>query len=98
MHHLPFLRSFQSAAALAVCALGCSLAGTPNVHVNQLGYLPQSLKLGVAQSSATAPLDWQVVDAAGSVVASGKTQLEGHDEDSGDDVHLADFSELTRPG
>ena len=85
-------------AALATCALGCSLAGTPNVRVNQLGYLPRSLKLGVAQNSASAALDWQVVDAAGSVVARGKTQVEGHDEDSGDDVHLADFSELTRPG
>jgi endoglucanase len=99
MFHLPFLRSLRTvSAALAVCALGCSLAGTPNVRVNQLGYLPQSPKLGVAQSSATSPLDWQVVDAAGSVVASGKTQIEGHDEDSGDDLHLADFSELTRPG
>jgi endoglucanase len=87
-----------AAFALAALAGGCSLAGTPSVMVNQLGYLPRSAKIGIAESSATSPLDWQVVNAAGQVVASGKTHVGGPDQDSGDELHQVDFSAVTAPG
>jgi len=74
------------------------MAGTPSVAVNQHGYLPHSVKIGVARSSANAPLDWRVIDADGSPVASGKTEVGGSDEESGDAVHRADFSSLTGRG
>ncbi len=66
--------------------------------VNQLGYLPRSSKIGIAESSDTTPLDWQVVNATGQVVASGKTHVGGPDKDSGNEVHQADFSAVTVPG
>jgi endoglucanase len=87
--------SLVSAAGLL---FGCSLSGTPNVKVNQLGYLPRSTKIGIVASNASEPLDWRVTDAGGSVIASGKTQVGGIDEESGDDVHQADFSSVTQPG
>jgi endoglucanase len=86
------------ALAAATLAAGCSLAGTPSVRVNQLGYLPRSAKIGVAESGDETPLDWQVLDAGGKVVAHGKTEVKGQDKDSGDEVHLADFSGFTTPG
>ena len=90
------LRVALGASASLLCA--CSLAGTPSVKVNQLGYLPSATKIGIVTSSAKQPLDWRVIDVNGAVVASGKTQVSGNDEDSGDDVHQADFSSVTRPG
>jgi len=81
-----------------VAGLACSLAGKPSVSVNQLGYLPHSIKVGVAQSAANTPLEWHVVDASDDSVASGKTQVGGSDEDSGAMLHRADFSALTAPG
>jgi endoglucanase len=92
-------RSFLlSLALLTALGAGCSLAGTPSVRVNQLGYLPRSAKVGVVQSGDAAPLDWQVLDADGKLVAHGKTEVQGPDKDSGDEVHLADFSGLSTPG
>jgi endoglucanase len=87
-----------STVGAAGLLLGCSLSGTPSVKVNQLGYLPRSTKIAIVESSAREPLDWRVTDAAGSVVASGKTHVGGNDKDSGDDVHQADFSGVARPG
>jgi endoglucanase len=78
--------------------VGCSLAGLPSVKVNQLGYLPHSAKVGIVESADRSPLDWQVIDAGGAVVATGKTQVGGSDEDSGDELHRADFSEVTQSG
>jgi endoglucanase len=91
---------FLAPLALVTAGLGagCSLAGTPSVRVNQLGYLPRSVKIGVAESGEKTPLDWQVLDAGGNVVSHGKTEVRGEDKDSGDEVHLADFSGLTTPG
>jgi endoglucanase len=93
----PLSRLFLAAFGCVLLA-GCSLSGTPSVMVNQLGYLPRSAKIGIAESSAKAPLDWQVLNAAGQVVASGKTRVGGPDKDSGDDVHQVDFSAVTAAG
>jgi endoglucanase len=100
MHSSSPLEPAARLVGLVLAALcgGCSLAGTPSVMVNQLGYLPRSAKIGIAESDAREPLEWQVVNAAGQVVASGKTHVGGPDKDSGDDVHQADFSSVTDPG
>ena len=85
--------------AVAACgSLACSIAGTPSVAVNQHGYLPRSVKVGIARSAADSPLDWRVIDADGVSVASGKTEVGGNDRDSGDALHRADFSALTARG
>jgi endoglucanase len=68
------------------------------VAVNQHGYLPRSVKIGVARSTASAPLDWRVLDADGAEVVRGKTEVGGSDPESGDAVHRADFSALSAPG
>jgi endoglucanase len=79
-------------------AAGCGMAHTPNVKLNQLGYLPQASKLAIVESDASEPLDFQVIDATGKVVASGRSQVGGSDKESGDDVHQVDFSALRTPG
>lgn len=70
----------------------------PNVLVNQLGYLPNAAKLATVKTSATAPLDWQLLDAAGEPVARGKTTPFGKDAASGDTVQLVDFSSFKVAG
>jgi endoglucanase len=79
---------------LSSCA---SLSG-PTAHVNQLGYLPQARKIAIVESDAKEPQPFQLTDATGKVVYSGKTTVRGPDKESGDDVHWADFSELEQPG
>jgi endoglucanase len=68
------------------------------VRVNQLGYLPQSSKIAIIDSSDKEPQAFEVQDAQGKVIFSGKTTVRGPDKESGDDVHWADFSELREPG
>ena len=70
----------------------------PIARVNQLGYLPKLTKTASIAHASTAPLDFQVVDSAGKVVFSGKTRVVGADGDSGEHVHLADFSAVTAAG
>ena len=68
------------------------------VRVNQLGYLPSWPKIATIKSTATEPVEWQLVDAGGKVVASGKTKPFGEDKAAGELVHNADFSSFTQPG
>ena len=79
-------------------ARASAASGAPNLAVNQVGYLPNAAKVATLRSSAKGPLDWQLLDASGSVVQSGKTAPFGADPASGDDVHLVDFSSATKPG
>ncbi|GJF27883.1 endoglucanase [Kitasatospora sp. NE20-6] len=81
-----------AAAPAAVTAAGST------VRVNQLGYLPDGPKRATVVSSATAPLAWQLRNAAGTAVASGTTTVRGADAASGDATHLADFSAWTGTG
>ncbi|WP_050753431.1 glycoside hydrolase family 9 protein [Pseudobacteroides cellulosolvens] len=77
-----------------------------NIRVNQLGYLPQASKKATLKvdSGTVEPIDWQLKDSKGAVVASGKTKpFEGQGEGgidlaSGDRVHIIDFSNYFRPG
>ena len=73
-------------------------AAGPTVRVNQLGYLPDGPKRATVVSAATAPLGWQLRNAAGAAVASGSTVPHGADAASGDSTHLVDFSAYTGSG
>lgn len=90
-------------AALLTPALGAAPAAADSdpspVRVNQIGYLAAADKIATVVAGATTPLAWQL-RAAGdnAVVASGTTRVHGDDPASGDHVHQADFSEVTRAG
>ncbi|HMA95156.1 MAG TPA: glycoside hydrolase family 9 protein [Polyangiaceae bacterium] len=70
----------------------------PKVRVNQVGYIPSFSKVATFVSDAKDALEFQVVDASGKVVHTGKTTPRGPDAASGDSVHIIDFSKLTTPG
>ena len=71
----------------------------PKVRVNQVGLsagrCPRSRPIATA---GDAPLDWQLVDAAGKVRASGQTRPFGDDRSSGERVQQIDFSSVKTPG
>ena len=83
-------------AAVALLTLG---AGEPKaVHLGQIGFLPDTAKRAILVDQATVPVPWQMLDAAGAVVAEGQTIVIGDDEASGDHVHRIDFGQVRQPG
>ena len=68
------------------------------VRVNQVGYLPGYHKVATIKSAEREPLAFQIVDAAGKTVSSGKTRPFGEDKAAGELDHLIDFSSLRTPG
>ena len=73
-------------------------APVPKLLVNQLGYMPALPKIAIFKSAETGAVAFDVLDASGAVVFSGKTTPHGADAASGDAVHQIDFSAFTRPG
>ncbi len=69
----------------------------PSIRINQLGYFPGARKIASIKSDEAAPLDFQV-QSEGTVVKEGKTVVFGLDKDSGDHIHLLDFTSLKKPG
>ncbi|AGL16685.1 glycoside hydrolase family 9 protein [Actinoplanes sp. N902-109] len=70
----------------------------PRVRVNQVGYLPAGPKNATLVTDATTALDWQLKNAAGSVVRSGRSTPRGVDAASGQNVHTIDFTGYTTAG
>jgi len=70
----------------------------PRVRVNQLGYLPSSAKIAALSAETSAPLEWQLLDRAGRVVAAGQSRAFGEDPAAGELVHQIDFSAVTTAG
>jgi endoglucanase len=70
----------------------------PKIAVNQTGYLPKLPKIAVLDSSATEPQKWELLDAAGAVVAEGSSKPFGPDVNSGNSVHRIDFSSFKGTG
>jgi endoglucanase len=71
----------------------------PSVSIDQVGYYPSERKLGSFSSFDFDSLPWTVSDAAsGNAVASGMTSPGVADLLTGDTLHVADFSAVTRPG
>ncbi len=101
----------QGAAAATVCLDDVELndpqfeppreraaAAPPRVRVNQVGYLPSSAKIATLPAETSAPLDWQLLDRAGRVVAVGRSRPFGEDAAAGELVHQIDFSAVTAAG
>ncbi|HYD42558.1 MAG TPA: glycoside hydrolase family 9 protein [Anaeromyxobacter sp.] len=105
---LQFQMGGASPAGFTVCFDDVSLTGStgpgyvpdtgPALRVNQVGYVTYGPKRANLVTDATAPLTWELVDAAGAVVTSGLTTVYGADAASGDKVHLIDFSRVHRSG
>lgn len=68
------------------------------IRVNQVGYIPSAEKLATVSHPSATPLNWQLVDGADNVLASGVTRSKANDPISGDPVHLVDFSSYTNAG
>jgi endoglucanase len=82
----------------APAAGASSVVPAPKLLVNQLGYLPNAAKVATLETTATAPLDWELLDGAGKSVAQGKTAPFGADAASGETVQLVDFSAFKTAG
>jgi endoglucanase len=70
----------------------------PRIRVNEVGYLPDEPKSAILKVTAQTPLDWQLLDAANAVVASGKTRPAGEDVAAGELAQVIDFSAFKTPG
>lgn len=68
------------------------------ILVNQVGYFSNLNKKATLLSDSSSPVDFELKDSSGSVVYSGKSQPMGYDADSGDSVHIIDFSEYSGSG
>jgi endoglucanase len=84
-------------ALLTATAFTAPLPSAP-IRLNQVGLLPNGVKRAVVPESASAPLAWTLTDAGGKVVASGETIVIGDDADSGEHLHLIDFSRFVGTG
>ncbi len=69
-----------------------------DIMTNQLGYFADMKKRATLLSDDSSPVDFELIDANGSSVYSGKSEPKGFDEDSGDNVHVLDFSDFTELG
>jgi endoglucanase len=70
----------------------------PPIRLSQLGFQPAGPKRAILENEARSPLDWRLVDAAGTVQAAGQTQVFGENAGSGEHVHIIDFSRFNIPG
>lgn len=69
-----------------------------DILVNQVGYYPNYDKQATLLSDDTNPIEFYLKDANGTTVYTGKSTYFGEDEDSGDTVHILDFSDYTQEG
>ncbi len=68
------------------------------ILTNQIGYFPELEKKATLLATGTDPVSFSVKDSSGSVVYEGTSQVFGTDADSGDTVHILDFSDLKDEG
>ncbi|GGI04545.1 glycoside hydrolase family 9 protein [Egicoccus halophilus] len=94
---------FELCLTLASLTTGGDVAGYepdtgPRVRVNQVGYLPHGPKRATLVTDADSPLAWQLQDADGTMVATGRSEPRGFDPSAGLSVHHLDFSAFTGSG
>lgn len=65
------------------------------VRLNQIGYLNQARKRATIANDSKTALPWRVLDTNGRVLAEGTTTPFGANAASGEQLHIADFSQLT---
>ncbi len=68
------------------------------IITNQVGYFPDRIKQATLLSDAADAVAFDLLDAEGNVVYSGMSTPFGYDAESGDNVHILDFTEYTAEG
>ena len=68
------------------------------ILTNQIGYFPDLAKKATLLSDETAGIEFHLLDEAGNIVYTGISQPMGLDSESGDSVHILDFSDFTSEG
>lgn len=68
-----------------------------NPRVNQIGYLPHSVKIASYKTAEAKPQAWQLKK-NGKLIARGKTSIRALDPSSGDQLQQIDFSTVTATG
>lgn len=69
-----------------------------DVLTNQLGYFTDMHKKATLLSDSSSAVKFDVLDQNGTAVYSGESIPKGYDEDSGDEVHVLDFTECNQAG
>src|SRR5438309_7151365 len=87
-----------AAAVIAAACSGTQAQPVAPIRLNQLGELPDGVKIAVLPTTSTQPLDWVLLTGSGKVAARGKTIPFGADRWSGESVHRIDFSSSTATG
>ncbi|MBE6852317.1 MAG: glycosyl hydrolase family 5 [Ruminococcus sp.] len=68
------------------------------IITNQIGYFPDGLKKATFLSDSSKSVKFELYNDGGKKVFDGKTEPVGFDSDSGDEVHIIDFSEYDGDG
>ena len=68
------------------------------ILTNQVCYFPDRAKRATLLSDSQKAVDFEIKDESGMTVYTGKSTPFGADKDSGDEVHLLDFSDLKKEG
>jgi endoglucanase len=74
------------------------VVATHKLVANQVGYLPTRAKIAVLVEDSKEPVEFQLRDARGSAVYTGKSTPHGADAASGQHVHILDFSSFSSEG
>ena len=69
-----------------------------DILTNQVGYFTGRAKRATLLCDSKEPVDFEVIDDGGKSVFSGKSEYYGYDGDSGDTVHIIDFTGLDKTG
>ena len=69
-----------------------------DILTNQLGYFADMNKKATLLSDSSSPVKFELKDASGKSVYEGESEPKGNDADSGDDVHILDFSDFKTAG
>lgn len=69
-----------------------------DIVTNQIGYFPDCRKQATLISDETDAVDFSLCDESGKEVYTGVSKPMGEDPDSGDSVHILDFSEFKEAG
>lgn len=68
------------------------------ILTNQVCYFPDRAKKATLLSDSSKPVEFEVKDESGKTVYEGKSTPFGLDKDSDDEVHVIDFTEVTKEG
>ncbi len=69
-----------------------------DILTNQVGYFTDRAKKATFLCDDSNDMDFDIFDSSGNIAYSGTSQYFGYDEDSGDTVHIIDFSDFKEEG